>query len=269
MILRPRWDRGVPEPIHVRATDPRLDALRDMTNQRRGPVVVEGQTFVARAIASRNPVRYLVSVPSRRDGLKVHARSVSTWFEMDPADLQALMGFRFHRGVVAVLERPSPLQLAAWIRDHALDDAWTVLLASRLSDPANVGAVIRNARAFGADLVVFDAACADPWGRKAIRAAAGYTFEQPWLVAEDLMETMIDLKRAGGRLIATSLRTGAVSLRSYRDPSTRRVWLFGNEGDGLEPSLFDRADDEVWIPMQNNVDSLNVAAAVAVVLWAN
>lgn len=253
--------------------DPRLSAFAELPRRGEGSatIVVEGEIAVARALASEHPVRAVLLTPSHRARLGVAIPAGVDVLEAEAALVRAVVGFDFHRGCVAVMDRPrSPTQgeLTARVR------AWPagprrVLVAEGLADPVNLGAVIRNARAFGVDLVLHGGG-ADPWSRRAIRAAMGHGFSLPVVGGEDLRAMVVVIREAlgpGARTVAAVVQPGAVPLPSYRAPE-RVVLLLGNEGAGLSEPLRTLADDAVTIPLAEGVDSLNVAAASAVLLWA-
>lgn len=253
--------------------DPRLSAFAELPRRGEGgaTIVVEGEIAVARALASEHPVRAVLLTPSHRARLGVAIPEAVEVLEAEAALVRAVVGFDFHRGCVAVMDRPrSPTleEVAARVR------AWPagprrVLVAEGLADPANLGAVIRNARAFGVDLVLHGGG-ADPWSRRAIRAAMGHGFSLPVVGSEDLRAMVVGVREAlgsGARTVAAVVQPGAVPLPSYRAPE-RVVLLVGNEGAGLSEPLRTLADDAVTIPLAEGVDSLNVAAASAVLLWA-
>jgi len=185
--------------------------------------------------------------------------------------LAELLGYPFHRGCIALVPRPRLLgdDLARRLDALAGGPRVRLVAAHRIADAANVGALVRTCRALGVDAVAFDRGCADPWSRRAVRAAMGHTFGQSVLADVDTLEFVAAARRRILDLVVAvaSVRAGAVPLDRVR-PAARTLVLFGNEGHGLPPALVDAADVELTIPMRNGVDSLNVASAAAVILWA-
>lgn len=252
--------------------DPRLLAFARLPGRDEGEtIVVEGEIAVARALASEHPVRAVLTTPSHRARLGPLVPAGVEVLEAEAALVRQVVGFDFHRGCLAVMDRPRDptlAELGARIR------AWPagprrVLVAEGLADPANLGAVIRSARALGVDLVLHGGG-ADPWSRRAIRAAMGHGFGLPVVRAADLPAAVAAVRRSlgpGARTVAAVVQEGAVPLPGYRAPA-RMVLLVGNEGVGLSPPLRALADDAVTIALAPGVDSLNVAAAAAVLLWA-
>jgi tRNA G18 (ribose-2'-O)-methylase SpoU len=169
-----------------------------------------------------------------------------------------ILGYDLHRGVVAAAVRPAL---------DALGDVATVnrvVVAQGLADPANVGALIRNCRAFGVDLLVLDPKGADPLTPRAIRASMGNVFGQRLAVTDTLLAVR-QLRDAGCTILAATVGEGAIDVRTLELPA-RWALLVGNEGQGLSAELIEAADREVTVPIDADADSLNVAAATAVLL---
>ena len=245
--------------------DPRLDPVRDLIT-RRNPdaVVVEGFVAVQRALAGPMTVRRLVATGSqlaRLDGSRLPASTL----QVDTALMRQLVGFAFHRGVLAIVERPDPRPADL---EERLAPGFTAVVLERLADPVNVGAIVRTAAALGVDLVVC-AGGADPYSRRALRASMGHALRQPpWLVpsAADAIDTLAD---RGARILAATTAAHATDIDARRRQDGQAVALIvGNEGEGLSPETLARADAEVTIPIARGADSLNVAAAAAIALHA-
>jgi TrmH family RNA methyltransferase len=147
--------------------------------------------------------------------------------------------------------------------------ALVTLLAS-VRDPGNAGTVLRTADAAGADGVVFAAASVDPYNSKCVRSSAGSLFHLPVTVGTPLGTAITGLREAGLQVIAAD-----GSARHYLDssdgPDLSRptAWLFGNEAWGLPAELLELADDVVAVPIYGQAESLNLAAAAAICLYAS
>ncbi|MEM6995882.1 MAG: RNA methyltransferase [Myxococcota bacterium] len=249
------------------AVDERLTALRDLPSRagtRSEVVIIEGATAVGRALVGPLPLLAVVGTASHLSRLPAAQLPADVW-QVEASLLSAVMGFDFHRGVVALAERPRgepPGLTAALARP-----AWTIVVVERLADPANVGAIVRTAAVLGVDAVVCDAAGADPFARRALRASMGHALVDPPWVAEDLPAAVARLSDAGGQIVATTTDSTATSLPEFVAADKTAV-LFGNEGSGLSAALAARADAAVTIPIAPGSDSLNVAAAVAIVAYA-
>jgi tRNA G18 (ribose-2'-O)-methylase SpoU len=245
--------------------DARVGDFRDLTDadvrpDRRGVVIAEGINVVARLIGSRYPVRAVFGVPSRIEALRAQLEPLDVpVFVADKWVLSDVVGFRVTRGVLASASRPAALDAAA-----LLTTARHVAVLEGLNDFENLGALFRNAAAFGIDAVLLDRRCADPLYRRSVRVSMGHVLRMPFAVLPgrwpDALETV---RGAGLPLLALTPRPSAVALRDISVPARWAV-LVGAEGPGLSNGALDAADQQVRIPMAGGVDSLNVATAAAV-----
>lgn len=267
--------------------DPRLDDYRELQALGHRPdprrFIAESELAVERLLRSRFAVRSVLGTESHLQRLApaLAGRPEVEVFVAEQPVIRAAVGFNFHRGVAACGLRPDGL---AWgdlseapdpdAAERALS-SWTgvfarprfrVLVAQGLHDPANVGSIVRSARAFGVDLVLLDRRGADPLSRRAIRAAIGNVFAQPVGGVADLRAAVSGLQRRGARVLAATLSPRARPLPELAAVD-RLALLLGSEGAGLPPELCAAADDEVTIPIAPDVDSLGVAAAAAVLLY--
>jgi tRNA G18 (ribose-2'-O)-methylase SpoU len=238
-------------------SDP-LDVFRDLSRRPRpdGRFIVEGELAVERLLDSRFEVESIVCTPGARARLRVPEHVAV--HELQNAALRELAGFDFHRGALACARRPS-----TWTIDPEVlaRPRLTIVVAAGLADPRNLGALIRNARAFAVDAVIADVAGADPLSRVAVRASMGNVFRIP-LALEPLPGR---LRALGCTLVAATPEGGAEHLHHFERPD-RMALLVGNEGAGLPPELLALAERRVRIPIDDAADSLNVAAATAVLL---
>ena len=146
-----------------------------------------------------------------------------------------------------------------------------VALLANVRDPGNAGTVLRTADAAGAQAVVFADASVDPYNGKCVRASAGSLFHLPLVVGTRLEDAVAAMREAGLRVVAADGRAG----RSLDDPEVRArlseptAWMFGNEAWGLPPDLVALADAAVGVPIYGKAESLNLAAAAAVCLYAS
>lgn len=180
------------------------------------------------------------------------------------SQLDTLTGFRLHQGCVALAKRvPPPAELC----DVA---AGPIVVLEGVRDPDNVGGIIRTATALGAAGLLLGPGCADPFYRKAVRTSMGAVFSLPIAVASAWPDALARLKADGRTLVALTPDHLAVPLHeaAARVHGRAVALLLGSEGEGLTPDALRYADILVRIPMAGDVDSLNVAAASAVALYA-
>jgi tRNA G18 (ribose-2'-O)-methylase SpoU len=182
-----------------------------------------------------------------------------------PGELLAeLTGYILHRGLIASMHRP-----ALPDPDELLHNARRIVILENVADPTNVGAIFRSAGAIGADAILVTPRCSDPFYRRAIRVSMGTVLQVPWTRVADWPETRGLLTRHGFHVAALALTVDAVSLRDFNGTSHERLALvLGAEGPGLTDDALAAADTVVQIPMKHGMDSLNVAAASAVAMWA-
>lgn len=251
-------------------SDPRLDGFRTLTDRQArhsheaasGTYIAESFVVLERAIAAGHAVLAVLAQDKWVQRLEAML-DIATPVYVVPADIaEAVTGFAVHRGVMAVMERPTPLSLT-----EALRDARTVVVADDITDHTNMGSLFRAAAALNADAVLLSRVCADPLYRRSVRVSMGTVFQVPWARAVSWPLLRAALVDAGFDVVALALTEDAVSLRDYR-PSERVALVVGTEGDGLSDVALAHADHTVMIPMRDGVDSLNVAAAASVALWA-
>jgi TrmH family RNA methyltransferase len=164
-------------------------------------------------------------------------------------------------GLVAVCRLPE-VSLA-----DVLTDARLVAVAVETSEPGNAGTLIRLADAMGADAVVLAGDSVDPYNGKCLRSSAGSIFGVPVVQAQDTLELIAAMRGAGLQVLATTL-DGETPLPAA-DLAAPTAWLFGSEAHGLAPAVAAAADARVTIPMHGSAESLNIAAAAAICLYAS
>ena len=178
--------------------------------------------------------------------------------------LEGITGFHVHRGTLASVARPILPTVSELIRDCR-----RIVILENIVDHTNVGAIFRSVAGIGADAVIVSESCADPLYRRSVRVSMGTVMQVPWTRAGSWSELVSDLARSGFALAALALTPEATSLDEFaKDPPKRLALMLGTEGDGLSAQALRSADHVVSIPMRGSVDSLNVAAASAVALWA-
>jgi RNA methyltransferase, TrmH family len=154
----------------------------------------------------------------------------------------------------------------------APDSPALVVLLAAVRDPGNAGTVLRTADAAGASAVVFSDSSVDPYNGKCVRASAGSVFHLPVVVGAPVLATIAAVRAAGHRVFAADGRPDADSLDDLERagglayPTT---WIFGNEAWGLPADVVDAADACVRVPIYGRAESLNLAAAAAVCLYAS
>lgn len=264
MTLRPERVEG----IH----DPRLDPFRSLRSRSAAGEtisVADGIWVLETLLAYQVPLHSLLVAedqwPRVSSLLAAAGRSPDEVpVVMAPAELfTELVGYRYHRGVMAAVVPPTetaPLEV--------LGDRIAVL--SGLDKGENIGAIARNALAFGFRGLLLDRRGASPYQRNAIRASRGTVFGLAIRRTDDLRADLRSLGEHGTIRVATAL-DGSETLRSWRSrltPGRAVALLFGSEGEGLPDDLRAESDVAVRIPIAPEVESLNVASAAAVMFAA-
>ena len=185
-------------------------------------------------------------------------------YTADREVLSALTGYELTRGVLCAMRRPTPLSPSV-----ICENARRIAVLDGVVDSTNIGAIFRSAAALGMDGILLTTTCCDPLMRRSVRVSMGTVFQIPWAyLSGDYADWLSYLKQFGFKTAAMALNDKAVSIE---DPSLcaeeKLAIVLGTEGDGLSAQTIKNCDYNVIIPMQHNVDSLNVAAASAVAFW--
>ena len=233
-----------------------------------GVFVAETELVISRALAAGcRPVSFLVEEKcfdaGILDGLMREA-GYDVPVYVAPLDvINGLTGYNLTRGVLAALRRPalpSPCELLASAR--------RVCMLEDVMNPTNVGAIFRSAAALGVDAVLLTHACSDPLYRRAARVSMGTVFSVPFAFFGRQDNYMALLAECGFTTVSMALKDDAVPLSSpLLKGHDRLAVIFGTESTGIKDETLATSDHTAIIPMQNGVDSLNVAAASAVTFW--
>jgi TrmH family RNA methyltransferase len=239
----------------------RLQRRRD--RDRTGRFLAEGPQAVREALAAGVVVELFgtEAALSRHGDLAMQAPAASPVTE---DALGALTETVQPQGLVAVCEQMDVTLGAALAKRPRL-----VAVAVEIRDPGNAGTVLRTADAAGAGAVIFAGAAVDPYNGKCVRASAGSLFHVD--VVRTGMDLAGDLRAAGLQVLATS-GNGADDLDTLLDDGALAgptAWIFGSEAHGLPRDLLDAADRRVRVPIYGGAESLNLAAAAAVCLYAS
>ena len=259
-------------PTTIQIEDPldsRLDPYRDVRDRdlkgRGDAFMAEGEVVLRLALA-RAPERLqsvLLSRPrfaAMETALAALPASVPVYVAPSPL-VEQIAGFPLHRGVLALGARPPPSDPAALLR--ALPRKALVVGLVGIANHDNVGGILRNAAAFGADAVLIDPATCDPLYRKAIRVSVGASIVVPFARAAS-GDAMIDALEAEGFSVVALTPAARTEIGSLV-PAERTGLLLGAEGPGLEPAIIARAK-AIRIDMPGGIDSLNVATSSGIAL---
>ncbi len=257
----------------VNPDDPVLRDYRDLTDvslrrlrePAEGLYLAESSKVIARAIEAGHRPRSVLLLERWLPALEQLLEPFDIPIYVgDSETLESITGFTMHRGAIASVHRPPLPSVAA-----LLSGAHRVVIIEDVVDHTNVGAIFRTAAGLGADAVLVTPRCADPLYRRSVRVSMGTVLQLPWTRLPEWPEAVGLLHDAGFTIVALALAADAIPLDDFARTAPSRVAIvLGTEGDGLSRNAMRGADVTVTIPMLHGVDSLNVAAASAVALWA-
>lgn len=263
-------DFNAPElDVYARLTEAQL-LNKDYPEE--GMFIAESPKVIARALdGGYEPVSILVEkkqaledeetieIISRCGKIPVYAAE----FEI----LTRLTGFKLTRGMLCAMRRrelPGLQEICAGCR--------RIAVLENVMNPTNVGAIFRSAAALHMDAVILTHGCSNPLYRRASRVSMGTVFQIPWTFLDTSIrwpeEGMEELRNMGFKTAAMALKEDSVSVDNPALLKEEKLAvILGTEGDGLAKETIAGCDYTVRIPMSHGVDSLNVAAASAVVFW--
>lgn len=262
--------------------DPRVAPYRNLRDaelrDRESLFVAEGRLSVARLIdASPYPTRSVFVTKSALRALRPSLGKLPGHvpvYVSEHSVMKRVVGFDMHRGCLAAGERGRGREPGALVAGCPDGPALVVVL-EEVANPENVGTVFRNAHAFGASFVLLTPGCADPLYRKAIRVSMASSLRLPFARVPRIGlrgspgDPVESLSRAGFTLAALTPEPSARDLREVaaEHPAGCRIALLaGSEGDGLSSAALAAANVAIRVPIRAEVDSLNVATAVAIAL---
>ena len=165
------------------------------------------------------------------------------------------------RGAVALAD-PRRWKLS----DLLFPEGSLAVLLDSVQDPANVGAILRSAEAFGAAAVILTPGSAGPFSPRALRASAGSAFRIPIAADVPAAEALAWARAAGARVAGADAKGGKAP-EEFRS-GTRLLVVIGSEGHGFSPEVAAALDERVTIPLRGRVESLNAAVAAGLLLYA-
>lgn len=269
--------------------------IRDRTYANEGRCICEGRIVIEKALQNNIELEALLCTEIRLSEYQALCNAYPTSRSVPiigkpHAEIEKLAGFDFHRGALAIARRPVIPELkeigTGFMLPKTLHSiTGNVLVLWQVTDPDNLGTLIRSASALGARAVILGPGSADPYYRKTLRTSMGCAFSMPLFLAHDVTALCSYAHHVDAILIAAcpvSANTAdAVSCRynklllepctytgSMPTEITKPIWLIlGNEGWGLPEEFMAKVHYKAAIPMHNCTDSLNVAAAGAILMY--
>lgn len=240
--------------------------LRHARRTRQSPgFIVEGRWLVERLIASRIPLHSALVARRQAESISSILPSEVPLLVVPDDWVEPLVGFDFHRGVLAHAQRPANPTRQEWLPAGV---PWqTVVVCCDVHNAENLGALLRTGSALGVDAVLLSPTCADPLSRRALRVSMGASLRLSWRWSHDLAADLDWLEREiGCELVAAVAQDDAESCADF-PRSLRTALLVGNEAHGLSDAWLEHCTRRVTIPMAEGVDSLNVAVATGILLY--
>lgn len=258
--------------IHVDSPDdPRLWAY--MNTRDRDLAKADGDLFIAE---SEHLVRRLLASAIETDSVLVQAKRAEEIAAMAPPGcpiyaasdpvIDAILGFKFHSGMIAVGRRPRNPSLGSLV---PREGRTTLVVCPEIHNTENLGALIRIAGAMGADAMLIGQRSCDPFFRRVVRVSMGAVFTLPVVRSEDLRADLTTLReRWTVEVIATVVDDASAEVLSGATGRAERCAIvLGSESQGLDRYWLDVCDRRLTIPMHMGNDSLNVAVAAGIFLW--
>jgi tRNA G18 (ribose-2'-O)-methylase SpoU len=254
--------------IEDQSLQPYRTLRRPVEHQKEGIFVAEGEKVVRRLLESPLEIISLLLTPEWLENLRPELASRPEELQAFVAPksvVESIVGFHLHQGLMAVARIPQPHSLAEALR--GCDSPRLLVAVDGLTNAENLGVLVRNCAAFGVDAFLVGETSSNPYLRRAVRNSMGTVFQLPVVPLLDLAATIHELKAVHGiRVIAAHPHTDQRAL--YEGSfATECCIVFGSEGEGISENVLAACDELVAIPMNDGVDSLNVASASAVFLY--
>lgn len=254
--------------------------LRNSYEKKGGFFIAESPKVIRRAIeANFEPISFLME-EKHIQGDGAFIKDLFPNLPIYTAErklLESLTGFTLTRGVLGAFKRKE-------VSDYKkiCENSSRIVVLENIADSTNLGAIFRSAAALNIDGVLLTPECADPLNRRCLRVSMGNVFNVPWARLGDRSPVtspcisksewpkkgIEELKKYGFKILSMALRNNSIDID---DPvlynEDKLAILLGTEGDGLLPETIELSDYVAKIPMRPGVDSLNVAAAGAIIFW--
>lgn len=238
--------------------------LRERTLRGESLFVAEGRFLVERLLQSPFEVESLLVSEGCAGEFAALAGPDTPVHVAQAAVIRQIVGFDFHRGVLAAGRRGRPKTIEELVAVKGLHDPLRLVVCPAVTLPENLGLIFRTAAGFGVDGLVLGPECHDPLSRRCLRLSMGATLQMPFVQSENITGDLARLKSQWQvRLVATVLDDSAQSLADFCWPR-RTGLLLGAEFEGLDQRSLSLCDHRLTIPMRLGTDSLNLGVAAGI-----
>ena len=252
--------------------DARVASYRDLRERdlrAEGVFIAEGALLAERLLGSRFPIASVFTTEGSAARLAPALGSRAPLYVAEAELMRCIVGFDFHRGVLALGERvPFPEATALVAKKCNSATRSNFVVCPGMETAENLGLVLRSAAAFGIDGVLLPERGADPLSRRCLRQSMGSALSLNIARSADLLQDLQKLRHETGLQLVAAVAgdaKGAVSLSDFSWPS-RAALVVGNEYHGLDVDWLSACDHKVTIRIAPNCDSLNVAVATGILV---
>ena len=239
-------------------------AASSSTNQEH--FVAEGRHVVRRLIDSNFDLESVLIEADKEEPLIASLPEHVPVYTMSREQINHVVGFEFHRGILACGCRQPRKQIDEYLRAGQPQRSVAIGMLG-ISDQENMGGMLRTAAALGIDHVLLGPKTIDPISRRVIRVIMATAFKHQFYHLNDNVSDLASIAESGVQTIASTLDSAALSLSEFQRDDRPVLLLVGNESRGIERDVQAVADVQVRIPMQLGTDSLNVGTAAAILMY--
>ena len=252
------------------ATDPKLKNYQNLRwNHKPAPetqhFITEGRYCVERLLQSHHRVHSVLVTEGKAAEALIWADGKTPVYSLPPEEIRKLVGFDFHRGVMACGERPALSPCTALDLGHSKQELAIAIIG--VTERENVGSIMRTAAGMGIQRILLGPNTADPFARRTIRVSMGTVFRLQLYDLSSPVSQLAEFTRNDHvRTIVSTLADHATPLRDFRLGRHSGVLVIGSEADGVAKEIQQVATDRITIPMKRGTNSLNVSIATAICL---
>lgn len=256
------------ESLEVPELEPYRTMRRPADHRASGIFVAEGEKVVRRLVQSDLDI---VSVLMTKEWMDTYSGLLSEKeieegaFVAEKRLLEEIVGYRLHQGIMAIGRVPAPVDVFKMQKRPR--GSFLLVAADGIANSENMGVMVRNCAAFGVDALIVGETSCDPYLRRSVRNSMGTIFQLRISNVENLRDNLRRLREDFSfDIVAAHPRSDSVNIDEI-DLTKNVCLVFGSEGEGITQGVLDECTIRTKIPMHNDVDSMNVASSVGVILY--